>query len=73
VSTTTEKIKLADAVLKVRELQTEKLTLLLKSAESWDEKSRDWSTSTEIRQLNADRARRARSEARELAKELGLP
>lgn len=69
---TTEKIRLAEAVLKVRELTTEKMGLLLKAADSWEEKSRDWSLTTEIRQINADRARQARSEAAELAKELGL-
>ena len=72
MSTTAEKIKLANAVLKVRELSTEKMTLLLKSAEAWESASQDTSVTWEIRQLNADRARQARSEAATLAKELGL-
>lgn len=71
-STTAEKLKLANAVMKVRELQSEKYTLLLKSADSWESASRDASVTWEIRQLHAQRAREAREQARQLAAELGL-
>jgi hypothetical protein len=71
-STTDAKVKLANAVLKVRALQSEKYELLLKSADSWESASRNASTTWEVRQIHADRARQARSEAAELAKELGL-
>lgn len=71
-STTAEKLKLAEAVLKVRELQSEKYTLLLKSADHWDERSRSTTLSPELRQIEAQRAREAREQARQLAAELGL-
>ena len=72
MSTTDQKVKLANAVLKVRELQSEKYTLLLKSADQWDERSRDTALSLELRQIEAQRAREAREQARLLASELGL-
>jgi hypothetical protein len=72
MASTADKIKLANAVLRVRELSTEKMTLLLKSADSWDQASRDTSMTWELRRLNAERARHARAQAGELAKELGL-
>jgi hypothetical protein len=71
-STTVAEVKLADAVLEIRKLQTEKHNLLLRSAEVWAEKSRDTSLTAELRSIHADRSRRARAEARELAKELGI-
>jgi hypothetical protein len=71
-SVTAAKVRLADHVLKVRELQTEKVGLLLKAADAAEEKSLDWSLSPEIRQIHAAKARAARDEARKLASELGL-
>jgi hypothetical protein len=68
---TVAKVYLADRVLKVRELQSEKVGLLLKAAEAAEEKSRDWSLSWELRQIHAAKAGAAREEARKLAGELG--
>ena len=65
------KVKLADTVLNLRKAQQEKMELLAKAAETWEERSRDWSLSPEIRSLNSDRARKAREECRKIAVELG--
>ena len=66
------KAKLGETVLKVREAQAEKLQLLKAVADKADEKSRDWSVSTEIRSISKAKADAAREEARKIATELGL-
>ena len=65
------KARAGDALLDLRKAQQEKSELLAKAAENWETRSRDWSMSPEIRELNADRARKAREEIRKLAVELG--
>jgi hypothetical protein len=65
------KAKLGGTVLDLRKAQAEKSELLQKQAAVWEERSRDWGLSKEIRDLNADRARAAREEARRITAELG--
>lgn len=65
------KARAGGALLDLRKAQAEKAELLSKAAETWETRSRDWSLSKEIRDLSADRARKAREEARKLATELG--
>ena len=64
------KVRLADAVLKERRLLKAKADALLDQAAVWDERSRNWSLTKEIRDLNADRARSARDEAEKIRAEL---
>lgn len=65
------KARLGGTVLDLRKAQAEKAELLAKQAEAWEERSRDTSLSQEIKTLNADRARKAREEARRITAELG--
>lgn len=65
------KAKAGGALLDLRKAQQEKAELLVKAAEVWETRSRDWSLSKEIRDLNADRARKATEESRRLMAELG--
>jgi hypothetical protein len=55
-----------------RVLQKAKADALLDQAAIWDERSRDWGLDISIRQLNADRARKAKAEAEAILKDLGL-
>src|SRR5690349_18369020 len=58
------KAQLGGTVLDLRKAQAEKAELLERQAVVWEERSRDWGLSKEIRDLNAERARAAREEAR---------
>jgi hypothetical protein len=55
----------------IRKETEAKIEALTKAAETWEERSRDWSLIKDIRDLNAQRAREAREEARKLSTELG--
>jgi hypothetical protein len=55
----------------IRRAQEEKIRVLKSIVDREDERSRDWSTSTEIRSIAKARADAARDEIRKLAQELG--
>jgi hypothetical protein len=70
-ATVLAKARLGNTVLKVRELQAQKMDLLLKAADAAEEKSRDWSLRAELRAIHGEKARAAREEAHKIAVELG--
>jgi hypothetical protein len=69
---TAAELRLAKATVELVRLKSEKYQLLSRAADAWDEKSRDWSLAKDVRDAYAARARKARAEAGELAKELGI-